>query len=96
MTEVCGRGSIRILALPDSSFWTRLHGPFCPSLLQNPHSTKFTLDHHSGVLRLRARSSLDYEKARTHFITVVAKVTEREESEASCPSYAFLRGIHLS
>ncbi|KAG8520613.1 Cadherin-related family member 1, partial [Galemys pyrenaicus] len=41
--------------------------------LQNPHSTKFAMDRHSGVLRLRAGATLDYEKARAHFITVVAK-----------------------
>ncbi|XP_004607481.2 cadherin-related family member 1 [Sorex araneus] len=41
--------------------------------LQNPHSNKFTLDRHSGVLRLQSRSTLDYEKARAHFVTVVAK-----------------------
>ncbi|XP_037347229.1 cadherin-related family member 1-like, partial [Talpa occidentalis] len=39
----------------------------------NPHSTKFAMDRHSGVLRLRAGTTLDYEKARAHFITVVAK-----------------------
>ncbi|XP_010596548.1 cadherin-related family member 1 [Loxodonta africana] len=41
--------------------------------LQNPHSTKFAMDRHSGVLRLRAGTTLDYEKARAHFVTVVAK-----------------------
>jgi hypothetical protein len=28
------------------------------------------------VLRLQAGATLDYEKSRTHFVTVVAKVTE--------------------
>ncbi|VCX04699.1 unnamed protein product, partial [Gulo gulo] len=41
--------------------------------LQNVHATKFALDHHSGVLRLRAGATLDYEKARAHFVAVVAK-----------------------
>ncbi|XP_066883569.1 cadherin-related family member 1 isoform X2 [Kogia breviceps] len=41
--------------------------------LKNPHSTKFSVDHHSGVLRLQAGATLDYEKARAHFIAVVAK-----------------------
>ncbi|XP_032169286.1 cadherin-related family member 1 [Mustela erminea] len=41
--------------------------------LQNVHATKFALDHHSGVLCLRAGATLDYEKARAHFVTVVAK-----------------------
>ncbi|XP_062943978.1 cadherin-related family member 1 [Cynocephalus volans] len=41
--------------------------------LQNLHSTKFAMDRHSGVLRLQAGATLDYEKSRTHFVTVVAK-----------------------
>uniref|UniRef100_A0A8C2EE59 Photoreceptor cadherin n=1 Tax=Cyprinus carpio TaxID=7962 RepID=A0A8C2EE59_CYPCA len=36
-------------------------------------STKFTIDGHSGVLRIRSGESLDYELSRTHFVTVVAK-----------------------
>ncbi|XP_051945588.1 cadherin-related family member 1 isoform X2 [Xyrauchen texanus] len=36
-------------------------------------STKFAIDHHSGVLRIKPGEALDYEKSRTHFITVVAK-----------------------
>ncbi|XP_059422114.1 cadherin-related family member 1 isoform X3 [Carassius carassius] len=35
--------------------------------------TKFSIDHHSGVLRIKPGETLDYEKSRTHFITVVAK-----------------------
>ncbi|XP_007533991.1 cadherin-related family member 1 isoform X1 [Erinaceus europaeus] len=41
--------------------------------LQNQHSSKFTMDRHSGVLRLRPGAALDYEKTRAHFVTVVAK-----------------------
>uniref|UniRef100_A0A8C5L2D7 Cadherin-related family member 1 n=1 Tax=Jaculus jaculus TaxID=51337 RepID=A0A8C5L2D7_JACJA len=41
--------------------------------LQNLHSTKFTVDRHSGVLRLQAGATLDYEKSRAHFVTIVAK-----------------------
>ncbi|XP_051689013.2 cadherin-related family member 1 isoform X1 [Oryctolagus cuniculus] len=41
--------------------------------LQNLHPSKFAVDRHSGVLRLQAGATLDYEKSRTHFITVVAK-----------------------
>ncbi|XP_065750515.1 cadherin-related family member 1 [Phocoena phocoena] len=41
--------------------------------LKNPHSTKFSVDRHSGVLRLQAGATLDYEKAPAHFIAVVAK-----------------------
>lgn len=37
------------------------------------------MDRHSGVLRLQAGATLDYEKAPAHFIAVVAKVIEREE-----------------
>ncbi|XP_030060739.1 cadherin-related family member 1 isoform X2 [Microcaecilia unicolor] len=41
--------------------------------LQNAHSNKFTIDRHSGVLRIKAGVNLDYEKTRTHFVTVIAK-----------------------
>uniref|UniRef100_A0A8B9YTD9 Cadherin-related family member 1 n=1 Tax=Bos mutus grunniens TaxID=30521 RepID=A0A8B9YTD9_BOSMU len=41
--------------------------------LKNPHPTEFSVDRHSGVLRLRAGAILDFEKARAHFVTVVAK-----------------------
>ncbi|KAM6157047.1 cadherin-related family member 1 [Erethizon dorsatum] len=41
--------------------------------LQSLHPTKFAVDRHSGVLRLQAGATLDYEKSRTHFITVVTK-----------------------
>ncbi|KAI5108027.1 cadherin-related family member 1 isoform X1, partial [Silurus meridionalis] len=34
---------------------------------------KFAIDHHSGVLRIKVGEALDYEKVRTHFVTVVAK-----------------------
>ena len=37
------------------------------------------MDRHSGVLRLQAGATLDFEKARAHFLTVVAKVTGRED-----------------
>ncbi len=47
---------------------TRLH--------QSTSSTKFTIDGHSGVLRIRPGESLDYELSRTHFVTVLAKVTQ--------------------
>ena len=44
------------------------------------------MDRHSGVLRLQAGATLDYEKARAHFVTVVAKVTGRQEWEhPGCP-----------
>ncbi|XP_067285434.1 cadherin-related family member 1a isoform X2 [Pseudorasbora parva] len=36
-------------------------------------SSKFSIDGHSGVLRIRPGESLDYELARTHYVTVVAK-----------------------
>nr|XP_019964083.1 PREDICTED: cadherin-related family member 1-like [Paralichthys olivaceus] len=41
--------------------------------LQNPPSTLFAIDRHSGVLRIRSGEMLDYEKTKTHFVTVIAK-----------------------
>ncbi|KAM6442452.1 cadherin-related family member 1 isoform 1-T1 [Liasis olivaceus] len=41
--------------------------------LQNIHTNKFTIDRHSGVLRIKTGITLDYEKARTIFVTAVAK-----------------------
>uniref|UniRef100_UPI0037E9332B cadherin-related family member 1a n=1 Tax=Semicossyphus pulcher TaxID=241346 RepID=UPI0037E9332B len=41
--------------------------------LQNPQSSLFTIDRHSGVLRIRSGEMLDYEKTKTHFVTVIAK-----------------------
>ncbi|CAK7302858.1 Cadherin-related family member 1 [Vulpes lagopus] len=41
--------------------------------LQSAQATVFAVDRHSGVLRLRAGATLDYEKARAHVVTVVAK-----------------------
>ncbi|XP_011932528.1 PREDICTED: cadherin-related family member 1 isoform X2 [Cercocebus atys] len=40
--------------------------------LQNLHSP-FAVDRHSGVLRLQAGATLDYERSWTHYVTVVAK-----------------------
>uniref|UniRef100_A0AAY4CZ98 Cadherin-related family member 1 n=1 Tax=Denticeps clupeoides TaxID=299321 RepID=A0AAY4CZ98_9TELE len=37
------------------------------------HGTQFAIDRHSGIVRLKPGMTLDYEKATTHFITVVAK-----------------------
>uniref|UniRef100_A0A8B9K6V0 Cadherin-related family member 1 n=1 Tax=Astyanax mexicanus TaxID=7994 RepID=A0A8B9K6V0_ASTMX len=36
-------------------------------------NTKFTIDGHSGVLRIKPGEFLDYETSKTHFVTVVAK-----------------------
>ncbi|CAJ1067363.1 cadherin-related family member 1 [Xyrichtys novacula] len=41
--------------------------------LQNPLSALFTIDRHSGVLRLKQGEMLDYEKTKTHFVTIIAK-----------------------
>ncbi|XP_005992505.1 cadherin-related family member 1 [Latimeria chalumnae] len=41
--------------------------------LQNARNTKFAIDRHSGVLRIKPGATLDYEKSRTHFVTVIAK-----------------------
>lgn len=42
------------------------------------------MDHHSGVLRLWAETTLDYEKAQAHFVIVVAKVIGRN---GECPVF---------
>uniref|UniRef100_A0A8B9INV6 Cadherin-related family member 1 n=1 Tax=Anser cygnoides TaxID=8845 RepID=A0A8B9INV6_ANSCY len=42
-------------------------------LSTNIHANKFTIDRHSGVLRIKTGVTLDYEKSRTHFVVVVAK-----------------------
>ncbi|XP_049337666.1 cadherin-related family member 1 isoform X2 [Astyanax mexicanus] len=48
-----------------------------PSIVDVPESnnpnSKFAIDRHSGVLRIKPGQNLDYERSRTHFITVVAK-----------------------
>ncbi|KAM4623525.1 cadherin-related family member 1a [Polymixia lowei] len=41
--------------------------------LQSSPSTKFSIDGHSGVLRIKPDETLDYETTVTHFVTVVAK-----------------------
>lgn len=43
-------------------------------LLQSPHSSLFAIDINSGVLRIKSGQMLDYEKTKTHFVTVIAKV----------------------
>uniref|UniRef100_A0A8B9LIZ0 Cadherin-related family member 1-like n=1 Tax=Astyanax mexicanus TaxID=7994 RepID=A0A8B9LIZ0_ASTMX len=42
-------------------------------LQSNDPNSKFAIDRHSGVLRIKPGQNLDYERSRTHFITVVAK-----------------------
>ena len=46
------------------------------SLFQNPQPALFAIDRHSGVLRIKSGEMLDYEKTKTHFVTVVAKVKD--------------------
>lgn len=60
-------------------------GQACPSLLQNMQPTRFSVDRHSGVLRLQAGATLDYEKAQAHFITLVAKVMGRDGGHSVFP-----------
>lgn len=60
----------------------------CSPTLQNLHSSKFTMDRHSGVLRLQAGATLDYEKSRAHFITVVAKVTKEDVGGISSGNFS--------
>lgn len=43
-------------------------------LFQNAQSTLFTIDRHSGVVRIKAGEMLDYEKTKTHFLTVIVRV----------------------
>nr|XP_046212459.1 cadherin-related family member 1-like isoform X4 [Oncorhynchus gorbuscha] len=45
-------------------------------LQTNGQSSKFAIDRHSGVLRIKPGEMLDYERSTTHFITVVAKGSE--------------------
>uniref|UniRef100_A0A671XYE8 Cadherin-related family member 1 n=1 Tax=Sparus aurata TaxID=8175 RepID=A0A671XYE8_SPAAU len=40
---------------------------------ENPQPTLFAIDRFSGVLRIKSGEMLDYEKTKTHFVTVVAK-----------------------
>ncbi|XP_031655890.1 cadherin-related family member 1 isoform X1 [Oncorhynchus kisutch] len=41
--------------------------------LQGAPTTKFTIDGHSGVLRIKPGETLDFETTTLHFVTVVAK-----------------------
>ncbi|KAM7370675.1 hypothetical protein PAMP_010202 [Pampus punctatissimus] len=41
--------------------------------LQTSPFAKFTIDGHSGILRVKPGETLDYETTPTHFVTVVAK-----------------------
>ncbi|XP_041672367.1 cadherin-related family member 1 [Cheilinus undulatus] len=41
--------------------------------LQTSPLSKFTIDGHSGILRVKPGETLDYETTPTHFVTVVAK-----------------------
>eukprot|EP00062_Callorhinchus_milii_P001617 gi/632936917/ref/XP_007896604.1/ PREDICTED: cadherin-related family member 1 [Callorhinchus milii] len=41
--------------------------------LQNVRIKRFSMDRHSGILRIRPGISLDFEKSRTHFVTIIAK-----------------------
>ncbi|KAF7656514.1 hypothetical protein LDENG_00040300, partial [Lucifuga dentata] len=41
--------------------------------LQNAQAGSFAIDRHSGVLRIKSGETLDYEKSKTHFVTVIAK-----------------------
>lgn len=75
-------GSVRTSAMA----WLLLEFS-CSPILQNLHSSKFTMDRHSGVLRLQTGATLDYEKSRAHFITVVAKVTKEDLGGASSGNF---------
>uniref|UniRef100_A0A3P8UW18 Cadherin-related family member 1 n=1 Tax=Cynoglossus semilaevis TaxID=244447 RepID=A0A3P8UW18_CYNSE len=40
---------------------------------KNPQTSMFAVDRHSGVVRIKSGEQLDYEKTKTHFVTVIAK-----------------------
>uniref|UniRef100_A0A8C6L9K6 Cadherin-related family member 1 n=1 Tax=Nothobranchius furzeri TaxID=105023 RepID=A0A8C6L9K6_NOTFU len=40
---------------------------------KSPQSSMFAIDRHSGVLRIKFGEMLDYEKTKTHFVTIIAK-----------------------
>ncbi|KAM9611321.1 cadherin-related family member 1 isoform 3-T3 [Morphnus guianensis] len=50
-----------------------INTPYIVQVPENIHANKFTIDRHSGVLRIKTGVTLDYEKSRTHFVIVVAK-----------------------
>nr|XP_057920366.1 cadherin-related family member 1 isoform X1 [Doryrhamphus excisus] len=41
--------------------------------LLNAQLSLFAIDRHSGVIRIKPEETLDYEKTKTHFVTVIAK-----------------------
>ncbi|XP_063748560.1 cadherin-related family member 1 isoform X2 [Eleginops maclovinus] len=47
--------------------------PFIIDIPENSALAKFTIDGHSGILRVKPGETLDYETTPTHFVTVVAK-----------------------
>lgn len=61
---------------------------FFSSLLQNGQAPLFAIDRHSGVLRIKSGEMLDYEKTKTHFVTVIAKVMKTSVLQLS--SFFFL------
>lgn len=62
--------------------------------LQNSQTTLFAIDRHSGVLRIKAGEMLDYEKTKTHFVTVIAKVRDQNPLKASGILYFVLLIIY--
>lgn len=48
----------------------------CSASYQASALAKFTIDGHSGILRVKPGETLDYETTPTHFVTVVAKVRD--------------------
>ncbi|KAL8186845.1 UNVERIFIED_CONTAM: Cadherin- member 1 [Gekko kuhli] len=79
-----------------------LNTPYIVQVLENVHTNKFTIDRHSGVLRIKTGIALDYEKSRTHFVTVVAKGFTQPVSssishhEVLKEQYTVTRSIQLS
>uniref|UniRef100_A0A8C7F7M3 Cadherin-related family member 1 n=1 Tax=Oncorhynchus kisutch TaxID=8019 RepID=A0A8C7F7M3_ONCKI len=66
----CGSSIYKVLAVDRD---TGSGGSITFYLQTNGQSSKFAIDRHSGVLRIKPGEMLDYERSTTHFITVVAK-----------------------
>uniref|UniRef100_A0A673XGR6 Cadherin-related family member 1 n=1 Tax=Salmo trutta TaxID=8032 RepID=A0A673XGR6_SALTR len=66
----CGSSIYKVLAVDRD---TGSGGSITFYLQTNGQSSKFAIDRHSGVLRIKPGETLDYERSTTHFITVVAK-----------------------
>lgn len=60
-------------------------------LYQTSSFSKFTMDGHSGILRIKPGETLDYETTPTHFLTVVAKVRYCCPSQVTLDMHSYSR-----